>query len=167
MLRWAISYKHVTLLLRISNIWFSPIRFWDQIQFWCTLLQGEIYITGLISICAHFSFMQVENPNTIQRTKKPSLVLRSPFNDRAVKITARANQVDKEMYYWVLNTKNDHEYVIRSVFLQSLYELKNITSYQNNVRNFTGKQQFIKTPMLRRPKKSLFLLHHLRKSLLR
>ena len=67
-------------------------------------------------------------------------MLRSPFNDRAVKITARANQVDKEMYYWVLNTKNDHEYVIRSVFLQSLYELKNITSYQNNIRNFTGKQ---------------------------
>ena len=36
--------------------------------------------------------------------KKPSLAARSPFNERAVRLTAKPHTVDKQIYYWVLNT---------------------------------------------------------------
>ncbi|KAG6432762.1 hypothetical protein SASPL_104349 [Salvia splendens] len=43
------------------------------------------------------------------RLKKASLALRSPFNERAVRLTSKANSNDKELYFWVLSTAEMHE----------------------------------------------------------
>ncbi|XP_042028579.1 uncharacterized protein LOC121775554 [Salvia splendens] len=43
----------------------------------------------------------VEKNRTRARIKKPTLAARSPFNERAVRLTAKANIVDRELYYWL------------------------------------------------------------------
>ncbi|XP_042024124.1 uncharacterized protein LOC121771414 [Salvia splendens] len=37
------------------------------------------------------------------RVKKASYALRSPHNEREVRITAKANQQDKELFYWMID----------------------------------------------------------------
>ncbi|XP_042021080.1 uncharacterized protein LOC121768615 [Salvia splendens] len=46
----------------------------------------------------------VEETGAVARIKKASLAARSPFNERAVRLTTKANIVDRELYYWVLST---------------------------------------------------------------
>ena len=43
------------------------------------------------------------------RVKKPSLAARSPFNERAVRVTAKPHIVDKQLYYWVLSTADKNK----------------------------------------------------------
>ncbi|KAG6399560.1 hypothetical protein SASPL_141041 [Salvia splendens] len=43
------------------------------------------------------------------RVRKASPAMRSPFNERAVRLTAKANDNDKELYFWVLSTAETHE----------------------------------------------------------
>lgn len=55
----------------------------------------------------NLSFVQCGRNPAISRTKNASA--RSPFNERAVRITAKANNVDKELYYWVISTADDNK----------------------------------------------------------
>ena len=52
----------------------------------------------------YLSFVKKTTVPATSRLKKPSQVVRSPFHERAVRVTAKANTVDKQIYYWVLDT---------------------------------------------------------------
>ena len=52
----------------------------------------------------YLSFVKKPAAAATSRMKKPSLAARSPFHERAVRVTAKANTVDKQIYYWVLDT---------------------------------------------------------------
>ncbi|KAG6432743.1 hypothetical protein SASPL_104329 [Salvia splendens] len=49
--------------------------------------------------------------------KKTSSALSSPFNERAVRITAKANSNDKELYFWVFSTAETHENIWFAFFV--------------------------------------------------
>ncbi|KAL1564504.1 hypothetical protein AAHA92_06834 [Salvia divinorum] len=50
--------------------------------------------------------------------KKTSLALRSPFNERAMKVNARLNQSEKELIYWVLSTKEKQKQILDALVYQ-------------------------------------------------
>ncbi|XP_042030016.1 uncharacterized protein LOC121776937 [Salvia splendens] len=67
------------------------------------------------------------------RLKKASLAARSPLNERAVRLTAKPNNVDKEVYYWVLSTtdKNKDSVVYQDSFRKTVpIEFQSLASFK-------------------------------------
>ncbi|XP_042037393.1 uncharacterized protein LOC121783403 isoform X2 [Salvia splendens] len=56
------------------------------------------------------------------RVKKASSALRSPFNERAVRITTKANSNDKELYFWALSTTETHENIWDAIVYADNYK---------------------------------------------
>ncbi|XP_042049708.1 uncharacterized protein LOC121795270 isoform X2 [Salvia splendens] len=56
------------------------------------------------------------------RVRRASPALRSPFNERAVRLTAKANSNDKELYYWVLSTAETHESIRDAIVYEDSYK---------------------------------------------
>ncbi|KAG6400907.1 hypothetical protein SASPL_137752 [Salvia splendens] len=54
------------------------------------------------------------------RLRKASPAMRSPFNERAVRLTAKANGNDKELYFWVLSTAETHKSIRCVLFVLHL-----------------------------------------------
>ncbi|XP_042011735.1 uncharacterized protein LOC121760177 [Salvia splendens] len=72
---------------------------------------------------ATLEILYQEKNRTGARIKKPTLAARSPFNERAVRLTAKANIVDRELYYWVLSTTttNKDDVVYKDSFKETLH----------------------------------------------
>ncbi|KAG6400162.1 hypothetical protein SASPL_141650 [Salvia splendens] len=54
------------------------------------------------------------------RLRKASPAMRSPFNERAVRLTTKANGNDKELYFWVLSTAKTHKSIRCVLFVLHL-----------------------------------------------
>ncbi|XP_042005915.1 uncharacterized protein LOC121754656 [Salvia splendens] len=65
------------------------------------------------------------------RVRRASPALRSPFNERAVRLTAKANSNDKELHYWVLSTAETHESIRDAIVYEDSY--KQTAHYLNNM----------------------------------